>query len=296
MSNVTSKVAVFIIALLLLTSCVLTTSNVGAEQAASRAFEKFAQEQGVPYKDVSVKTISNDGTYATVRVTAWFRSSAVSDWLEQYADIEVRNVGGQWQADIWMSFKITDAEKSRQNERAKATEILIQATRSVIETNTAAAATATVVAFEQEQTATAVAFEQEQPNLWNSSDGKAISELLQGFETAKENAIGTGDTSQLSKFIVGEQLEELTARVIGFTTGTVWMARNPRSEIIRFIDDHHATVTLIADVEMIIVNAQQRSLVQKSIKNEVEINYKLIKTPAGWYIEECDNYVCGHWY
>lgn len=69
------------------------------------------------YKDETFKELANDGTYATVRVTAWFRPSAQSDWIEQYADVEVRNVGGQWQTSPFMPFRPTQAETQRQLDR-----------------------------------------------------------------------------------------------------------------------------------------------------------------------------------
>lgn len=282
MPNVILKIIGVLVAVILLTSCASAPS--GAEQAARSAFEKFAQGQSVPYKDVSIKTVNNDGTYAIIRVIAWFRPSAQSDWLEQYADLEVRNVGGQWQANTWMSFQFTDAEKSRQDARAKATEVAQQATRSAIATSTAVAATATSVAFAQEQ-----------QTLWSSSDGKAILELMREFEAAKENAILTGDTSQLDSFITGAPLGELKKDVIGVNAADVWIARNPRSAVIRFVDDQHASVILIADVEKIYVYTRPRSLIDKSTNKDEKVNYEFFKTDARWYIEDCDQYVCGHY-
>jgi len=80
------------------------------EAAAEEAFEIWAQETGRPYKDTQYSETANDGTFATVRITSTLRYSAESDWVEMYADVECRNVGGEWQADPWMHFKSTKME------------------------------------------------------------------------------------------------------------------------------------------------------------------------------------------
>lgn len=123
------------------------------ESVARLAFYEWAKNTNQPYKDETFGEVANDGTYATVRVTAWFRPSAESDWIEQYADIEVRNVGGQWQTRPFMAFQITQAEYQRQQTRyaaaaniAKATQISWQETSVVVNSQTSQARTSTIQA------------------------------------------------------------------------------------------------------------------------------------------------------
>ncbi|MBU0494088.1 MAG: hypothetical protein KKA73_01460 [Chloroflexi bacterium] len=95
----------------------------GPDTAARTAFEQWAQQQSTPYKDVSYQTISNDGTFAIVRITARFKQTAQADWVEMQADVECRNVGGKWQASpyYYMNFALTQAEQERIKARQGAT-------------------------------------------------------------------------------------------------------------------------------------------------------------------------------
>ena len=92
----------------LVLSCSLEGALGGPEPAAREAFEQWAQENGVPYKNVRLETIEYDGTFATVRVTAKFRESPDAPWLEQEADVQCRKVGGEWQAEPLMHFELTE--------------------------------------------------------------------------------------------------------------------------------------------------------------------------------------------
>ncbi|MBC7347774.1 MAG: hypothetical protein H5U00_10065 [Clostridia bacterium] len=91
------------------------------EAAAKAAFELWAQQVGMPYRNDRYTVLSNDGTFATVRIIAQFRETAESEWLEQQAIVECRNVGGKWQANAWMYFELTQAEQERIKARQKAT-------------------------------------------------------------------------------------------------------------------------------------------------------------------------------
>lgn len=132
------RLRIFFLALALFVSIVfqLTACDQiggGPEQAARTAFDQFAKIQGIPYQDISLQTLKNDGTYATVRITVWLRPSAQSDWTEEYADVEVRNIGNQWQASALTNLTLTEAQQQRTN-----------ATATARAQSTAAAATATI--------------------------------------------------------------------------------------------------------------------------------------------------------
>ena len=68
-----------LLALLLLLSC---APGGGPEAAARIAFEQWAQQNGVPCRDVHLQTLNNDGVFATVRITAMFKESPEAPWLE----------------------------------------------------------------------------------------------------------------------------------------------------------------------------------------------------------------------
>jgi hypothetical protein len=94
---------------------VLQPRRESPEAAASAAFEIWAQEQGMPYQTMTYQVLTNDGTFATVRITAYFREAIEADWLENEAEIECRNVGGDWQCDQSMLyFALTPEEAARQ--------------------------------------------------------------------------------------------------------------------------------------------------------------------------------------
>ena len=59
-----------LLALLLLLSC---APGGGPEAAAKTAFEQWAQQNGVPYKDARFQTLNNNGVFAAVRITAMFK-------------------------------------------------------------------------------------------------------------------------------------------------------------------------------------------------------------------------------
>lgn len=133
---------------------IVACNSTDLESVALDAFRQFADVQKIPYDRVSVRTLSNDGTYAIVRITAWFRPSSQSDWVEQFADVELRKVGGKWYASTSMSFQDTLATQQTRtavanmtSTLAAATQIAAQATyqASTHQTQTAqnAAATAT---------------------------------------------------------------------------------------------------------------------------------------------------------
>lgn len=88
--------SMIILSLMTLVGC---NNLSGPESVAYPAFEQWAQQNGIPFRDVNIEVIENDGTYATLHIIAWFRESQQSQWLENEAEIVCRNVGGMWQCD-----------------------------------------------------------------------------------------------------------------------------------------------------------------------------------------------------
>ena len=76
-----------------------------AKAGAQLAFEEWSQQNAVPYRDVSYEVLSSDGTFAVVYVTAWFRESPDSEWVQYETEVDCKNVGGNWQCDAWMYFE-----------------------------------------------------------------------------------------------------------------------------------------------------------------------------------------------
>lgn len=91
-------------------SCTAVGQILGPQAAAQQAFEQWAQGAGIPYRDVTFQTVTDDGTYATVRIVAYLRETAETHWLEKEAEVECRNVGGEWRCDQWMYFQLTAAQ------------------------------------------------------------------------------------------------------------------------------------------------------------------------------------------
>lgn len=77
----------------------------GPESVVQKAFEEYAQRAGTPYTDVRFQVLSNDGTFATVRIVAKFREKAEMGWVEKQAEVQCRNVGGKWQVASGMVFE-----------------------------------------------------------------------------------------------------------------------------------------------------------------------------------------------
>lgn len=76
----------------------------GPEVAAERAFAPWAQQHGVPYRNVTFEVTASDDTFATLRVWAEFKETKEADWTIELATVECRNVGGQWQCPTWFGF------------------------------------------------------------------------------------------------------------------------------------------------------------------------------------------------
>lgn len=86
-----------VIGLLALAIAVSCQGFGGPENAAQMALGEYASREGMPYKNVRIQTLSNDGAFATVRITAEFKETAQADWVEKQAEVQFRNIGGKWQ-------------------------------------------------------------------------------------------------------------------------------------------------------------------------------------------------------
>lgn len=120
----------------------------GPQTIAKEAFEQWAEEAGIPYEDVRYETLSDDGTFATVRVTAFFRESAEAGWREMQADVECRKLAGEWRCDEHLSFTLSEAEQERILAAQNATATVMMAAQNatattIMATHIAAQATAT---------------------------------------------------------------------------------------------------------------------------------------------------------
>ena len=134
-----------LLTLLLAVSC---EAVGGPESAARKAFEEYAQSTGTPYKDARFQTLSNDGTFAIVRITAKLRESAEAPWLEHEAEIECKKVGKQWQYEPWMYFRLTQAEQEKTVSATATAEAEVAATQAArIARETAAAQLRGKIAF-----------------------------------------------------------------------------------------------------------------------------------------------------
>ncbi|MBI3959637.1 MAG: SUMF1/EgtB/PvdO family nonheme iron enzyme [Chloroflexi bacterium] len=102
------------------------TPDTRVADAARANFERWAQNNGEPFRDVQVAVTENDGFFAGVQVIAWFRPGRSAPWEEREAALECRQVGGEWQCDERFAFALSQGEATR---RAQATAtVLAQAT------------------------------------------------------------------------------------------------------------------------------------------------------------------------
>jgi hypothetical protein len=102
-------------------SCAAVDHILGPQAAAQQAFRAWVQRTGSPYRDMSYQTLTDDGTYAFVRIVGHLRLSATVDWMEYEATTQCHKVGGLWQCDEFLWFAPTDAERRQEQLRAAET-------------------------------------------------------------------------------------------------------------------------------------------------------------------------------
>jgi Tol biopolymer transport system component len=81
----------------------------GPELVAKSAFGNWAQENRMPYQNDHYEVLNNDGAFATVKIIADFKQREGDDWVEMEGILNVRNLGGNWQADSYynLNFEVT---------------------------------------------------------------------------------------------------------------------------------------------------------------------------------------------
>ncbi len=78
-----------------------TTTAAGA---ARTAFEQWAWQEGVPYRNVTCTLLGSDETFATVQIIGELRRSSDSPWQEEQGTVECRKIGQAWKCDAEISF------------------------------------------------------------------------------------------------------------------------------------------------------------------------------------------------
>lgn len=80
--------------------------STGSENAAQNTFEAWAKNNGVPYQNVKIGVVQNDGTFATMHILAEFRSAQDLPWIQQETQFKCHKVGQDWQCDPIQGFSI----------------------------------------------------------------------------------------------------------------------------------------------------------------------------------------------
>jgi len=96
-------------------------------------FEEWAESTGIPFEDARYEILNDDGTFATVRITATIRENEQSGWREMQSDIECRVVAGEWRCDPALHFVLSQAEQERLAVAREATSTAVAATRTAQE-------------------------------------------------------------------------------------------------------------------------------------------------------------------
>lgn len=123
-----------VVFILALSSCKVST----IDYTVSRSFEDWVS---IPYRDVKVSVVENDGTFAKVLVTAEFLESPESEWMAKEANIDCRKVGREWQCDTYFYFQLTSAQR-------RSLELQATLTETAIIESTVKSVTATAVSVE----------------------------------------------------------------------------------------------------------------------------------------------------
>ena len=153
-----SKLLIALASLVLLLSCGLPSVpgiSGGPEKAAQEAFESWAENLGILYTDATLETVSDDGTHATVRVTAKFEDVGEQVWLEKQADIGCWKSDGEWKCDSSFLFDLTQEEQERRRAAQEATVTAMEATReaeaTAVQVTAVAQATENAAAYATEE-------------------------------------------------------------------------------------------------------------------------------------------------
>lgn len=122
-----SVTLLFLAALLLAACSGASTPDAIVEAAAKAAFEVWAADNDVPYRDLQIAMDSNDGYFAKARLTAWFRPSADTEWEEREAAIDCKRVGEAWRCTEDFTFTGVIEERQRRAEAIGMAYVLVPA-------------------------------------------------------------------------------------------------------------------------------------------------------------------------
>ncbi len=89
------------------TSLMKRSSTTTAAGAARAAFEEWAWQEGVPYRNVTCALLSSDDTFATVQLVGELRRSSTFPWQEEQGTVECRRIGQAWKCDTQISFSLS---------------------------------------------------------------------------------------------------------------------------------------------------------------------------------------------
>ena len=113
-----SKVYLFLISLVIFSACMLVgnqkpmiedTDAIENETSSPEAetLKNFEQWATIPYQDIQIEQVSNDGTFAALHIVVDFRESVALPWLTSEAVSECKKVGDTWHCDETFEFQYT---------------------------------------------------------------------------------------------------------------------------------------------------------------------------------------------
>lgn len=166
-----------------------------AVAAARAAFTTWAADNGEPYRDQQVVEEADDGVFAQVHITAWFRPTADADWEERETRLECRKVGGEWQCDSDLHFVATVDELLRRAATATAIAAPTATAQAVAQATAAARATAQAQATATAQAAAQVTADAQATAQVQATATALAAALAASIADAPDSAAQLGFTS-----------------------------------------------------------------------------------------------------
>ncbi len=94
------------------------TGDLG--KAARTAFESYTKRIAVQYQNESFQVVQNDGSLATVLVTASFRQTSNAGWQEQESRIQCQKANNTWTCSSQLTFQLSAASATATSAALKA--------------------------------------------------------------------------------------------------------------------------------------------------------------------------------
>jgi hypothetical protein len=88
------------------------TAEAGPSAPEAVALTNFEGWASVPYRNVRTRLLTNDDAYAKVSISAEFRDTIDSPWIEKNAVGECQHVGEAWRCDQSFDFQLTAAAQA----------------------------------------------------------------------------------------------------------------------------------------------------------------------------------------